>query len=68
MYMYVLAAVTYIYMFLMRDEKEERRKQARSNKQGKATQHTHNVYRVFSLFQSIIHTQHKQCSVYKAPH
>ena len=28
------------YMFLMRDEKEERKKQARSNKQGKATQHT----------------------------
>ena len=26
-----------IYMFLMRDEKEERKKQARSNKQGKAT-------------------------------
>ena len=25
---------------LMRDEKEERKKQARSNKQGKATQHT----------------------------
>ena len=24
----------YIYMFLMRDEKEERKKQARSNKQG----------------------------------
>ena len=29
------------YMFLMRDEKEERKKQAKSNKQGKATQHTH---------------------------
>ena len=30
------------YMFLMRDEKEGRKKQARSNKQqGKATQHTH---------------------------
>ena len=28
------------YMFLMRDEKEERKKQARSNKQSKATQHT----------------------------
>ena len=27
-------------MFLMRDEKEERKKQGRSNKQGKATQHT----------------------------
>ena len=31
----------YTYMFLMRDEKEGRKKQARSNKQqGKATQHT----------------------------
>ena len=35
-----------IYMYihvhvLMRDEKEGRKKQARSNKQGNATQHTH---------------------------
>ena len=30
-----------LYMFLMRDEKEEkRRKQGQTNKQGKATQHT----------------------------
>ena len=28
----------------MRDEKEERKKQARSNKQGKATQHTQGTY------------------------
>ena len=27
-------------MFLMRGEKEEKKEQARSNKQGKATQHT----------------------------
>ena len=28
-------------IYTMRDEKEGRKKQARSNKQGKATQHTH---------------------------
>ena len=37
---YIPSTYNYIYMFLMRDEKEERKKQARSNKQGKATQHT----------------------------
>ena len=31
----------YVYVYvLMRDEKEGRKKQARSNKQGKATHHT----------------------------
>ena len=31
----------YMYMYIIRDEKEGRKKQARSNKQqGKATQHT----------------------------
>ena len=33
---------------LMRNEKEERNKKARSNKQGKATQHTHGSH--FSMY------------------
>ena len=38
-----------VYMFLMRDEKEGRKKQARSNKQqGKATQHTQGSH--FSMY------------------
>ena len=36
-----------VYNVLMRDEKEERKKQASSNKQGKATQHTQGSH--FSL-------------------
>ena len=44
-----MRTVTAQYMFLMRDEKEERKKQ--TNKQGKATQHTH-MYK-----QAVIHTK-----------
>ena len=33
-------SLCYMYMFLRRDEKEERKKQGQTNKQGKATQHT----------------------------
>ena len=39
----------------MRDEKEERKKKARSNKQGKATQHTHvHVYLVYMHIVDIV--------------
>ena len=49
LYVYVMLLCTVHYMYihvhdivLMRDEREGRKKQARSNKQqGKATQHTH---------------------------
>ena len=40
MYIVLLHAYTYTCMFLMRDEKEGRKKQARSNKQKKAKKHS----------------------------
>ena len=51
---------------LMRDQKEGRKKQARSNKQGKATQHTHVrvIQLVFFIFDIYMYTYNTPCALH----